>query len=278
MIPLVRLLSHLPLSVLQAVGRVLGWIPFLWSRRYRSRLRGNLAQAGYGGPRMTRAVVREIGCGAMELAFVWMRPLDEVLQKVVRVHGEEDLEEARRSGSGIIFLTPHLGCFELAGLYVGARFPLTVLYRPPRLRWLEPLMQHGRLKGSVKTGSTDLSGVRKLVRALKRGEAIGLLPDHVPAEGGGEWADFFGRPAFTSTLAARLVEAVGARVLMTFCERLPGSSGYVMHFRRIDLGADGATPARQINREVELLIAQRPEQYLWSYNRYKVPAGVPGPS
>jgi len=276
MIAIARLLSCLPLPTLQALGRVLGWIPYLWSRRYRSRLRANLAQAGYPDPRMARKVVGEIGCGAMELAFVWMRPLPEVLRRVLDVAGREVIERARAAGQGIVFLTPHLGCFELAGLYLGANMPITVLYRPPRLRWLEPLMQYGRTKGFVQTGAADLSGVRKLMRALKRGEAVGLLPDHVPSEGTGQWADFFGRPAYTGTLAARLADATGAPIVMVFCERLPRSAGYVVHFHEMRRAGD-EPPARQINREVEQLIARQPAQYLWSYNRYKVPAGVAPP-
>jgi len=276
MIAFARLLSCLPLSTLQAVGRALGWIPYMWSRRYRSRLRANLAQAGYRDPAMARRAVREIGCGAMELAFVWMRPLPEVLGYVLDVAGEEVIARARAAGRGIVFLTPHLGCFELAGLYLGARMPITVLYRPPRMRWLEPLMLYGRTRGQVKTGAADLSGVRKLIRALRQGEAVGLLPDHVPSEGTGQWADFFGRPAYTGTLAVRLAEATGAPVVMVFCERLARRPGYVVHFHEMQR-VEGEAPARQINREVEQLIARQPAQYLWSYNRYKVPAGAAAP-
>jgi KDO2-lipid IV(A) lauroyltransferase len=277
MIAIVQLLSRLPLSTLQGVGRLLGWIPFLWSRRYRERLRANLAQAGLADARMTRRVVGEIGCGAMELAYIWMRPLPELAGCVREVVGGETIERALRAGRGIVFLTPHLGCFELASLFVGASIPLTVLYRAPRMRWLEPLMQRGRMRGFVKTGSADLSGVRKLMRALKRGEAVGLLPDHVPVAGAGEWADFFGRPAYTGTLAVRLAAATGAPLVMAFCERLSGGRGYRVQFREASVDGSAETAARQINREVEQLIAQQPAQYLWSYNRYKIPRGVAPP-
>jgi KDO2-lipid IV(A) lauroyltransferase len=277
MIAFVRLLSRLPLSKLQALGRTLGWIPYLWSRRYRHRMRANLVQAGYPGSAMARAVAREMGCGALELAFIWMRPVPEVIKYVVDVVGGEILDRARETGQGIVFLSPHLGCFELGALYLGSLMPLTVLYRPPRMRWLEPLMLHGRARGLVKTGSTDIGGVRKQLRALKSGEAVGLLPDQVPGEGAGQWASFFGRPAYTSTLAARLAESTGAKIVMVFCERLPRGAGYIMRLHELSLGAQSESSARLINRQVELLIGLRPTQYLWSYNRYKTPAGAAKP-
>ena len=184
------------------------------------------------------------------------------------------VEESRRVGSGIIFLTPHLGCFEGAALYVAQRMPLTVLYRPPRERWLEPLMIRGRNRGHAKVAPATLKGVRMLYKALQRGEAVGLLPDQAPQLGEGEWADFFGRPAYTMTLVRRLRKQSGAAVIFGFAERLPNAKGFVLRLERHrDLDID----ERELNRKVEALIRQAPTQYLWSYNRYTVPKGVEPP-
>ena len=133
--------------------------------------------------------------------------------------GLEHIIAAQARGKGIIFLTPHLGCFEISALYAAQRVPITVLYRPPKLGWLEGVMRGGRERGQAKLAKADVGGVRLLYKALKRGEAVGLLPDQVPSRGEGEWADFFGRPAYTMTLAGRLAESSNATVLIAYSER-----------------------------------------------------------
>ena len=126
--------------------------------------------------------------------------------------------------------------------------------------------------------AADLGGVRTLLKALKKGGAVGLLPDQAPKVGEGRWANFFGKPAYTMTLAARLSEC-GAAVIMVWAERLPGGTGYHFHLQAPTQPLDGDTETRtqQINHEIEQLIRQRPEQYLWGYNRYKRPRGAEMP-
>ena len=154
---------------------------------------------------------------------------------------------------------------------------MTVLYRRSRRGWLVPLSEEGR-GANLKLAPADLSGVRRLLKALKSGEAVGMLPDQVPGNGEGAWVPFFGRPAYTMTLAARLAET-GATVLLAYAERLDYGAGF--HLRLFPLSAplagDPMQRAAQLNAELETLIRQCPEQYLWGYNRYKVPAGAPPP-
>ncbi|MDE2309920.1 MAG: lipid A biosynthesis acyltransferase, partial [Betaproteobacteria bacterium] len=166
--------------------------------------------------------------------------------------------------------------FEVSATYAAVSIPITVLYRPPKLAWLEQVIRMGRERGQLRLARTDVGGVRSLYKALKRGEAIGLLPDQVPGQGEGEWADFFGRPAYTMTLVGRLAESSGAAVLIAYAERLPDGAGYVIHIT--PLGFVPSLPVtRQINAALEKMVRARPTQYLWSYNRYKVPAGIEPP-
>ncbi|HET7775712.1 MAG TPA: lysophospholipid acyltransferase family protein, partial [Azospira sp.] len=186
-------------------------------------------------------------------------------------------------GEGIIFLTPHLGCFEITAQYYARQSallrpqaPITVLFRPPKLAWLGRIIAAGRARGEhLKLAPADLSGVRALIRALKRKEAVGLLPDQAPGAGEGKWLPFFGRPAYTMTLAARLSEA-GGRVIFAYAERLPGGRGYHLQLQAptTPLAGDTVTRAARINEELEGLIRQCPTQYLWGYNRYKRPRGA----
>jgi Kdo2-lipid IVA lauroyltransferase/acyltransferase len=126
--------------------------------------------------------------------------------------------------------------------------------------------------------TTDVSGVRQLLKALKKGEAIGMLPDQVPGAGDGEWADFFGRPAYTMTLASRLAQRSQAPVVLTYAIRLAHGAGFELSFERMPAQNAGESPARHLNRALEDMVRRCPEQYMWSYNRYKTPDGVEPPT
>jgi KDO2-lipid IV(A) lauroyltransferase len=194
---------------------------------------------------------------------------------VKKCEGWQHVDIALNQGRGIIFLTPHLGCFEITSLYYGAHFPMTVLYRPPRQAWLLPLIGSGRQRGKITLAPANSAGVKQILQALKRGEAIGMLPDQAPFEGEGEWAPFFGRPAYTMTLASKLAQKTGAQVLMAFGERISCGRGYHIHIQPIAAGGI-STPAL-LNKEIERIIRQCPTQYLWSYDRYKVRHQEPPP-
>ncbi len=274
-----RLLARLPLSWLHRGGSALGWLVYWSSPSYAARLRENLYASGVCGGEsqcgaVLRAAVAEAGKGLAELVAVWFGKEEYVARLVVECEHWEVVETARKRGKGILFLTPHLGCFEISALYGAQRMPLVVLYRPPKLAWIEPLMIAGRSRWQAVVAPANLRGVRMLYKALARGEAVGLLPDQAPGVGEGAWADFFGRPAYTMTLVRRLQQASGAAVIMAFAERLPAGRGYRLHLD--ELPAQNLDEAA-LNRAVEAQVRRCPEQYLWSYNRYKVPAGAVAP-
>jgi KDO2-lipid IV(A) lauroyltransferase len=274
---LFRLLACLPLRVAHGLGAFAGWATYFLSPTYRRHLRENVLQAGFGSG-IRRAAVAAAGRQALELPSIWLQPLAAVAPRVVRVTGWEIVEAAWREGRGIVFLTPHLGCFEITAQYYAAHAPITVLYRPPKQAVVQKLIEEGRKRERLHLAPADLSGVRALIKALKRGEAVGLLPDQAPRVGEGVWLDWFGRPAYTMTLAARLTET-GAATVFAWAERLPGGAGYHLRLRPplAELAGDTVTRAGQINREIEALIRECPGQYLWGYNRYKRPAGAEAP-
>ena len=277
MVFIFRLLSKLPLWQVHLLGAGLGRLTYCLSPTYRRHLRENLAQAGFP-PALRGAVAAAAGKQALELAPIWFKPLAEVTPRVVQVSGWEIVEDAWKTGKGIVFLTPHLGCFEITAQYYAAHAPITVLYRPPKRAFLQALIEMGRQRDDLHLAPADVSGVRSLVKALKRGQAVGLLPDQAPRVGEGAWLDFFGKPAYTMTLAARLTET-GATTIFAWAERLPGGRGYHLRLRRATIALEGGTMARaaQINNEIEALVRECPTQYLWGYNRYKRPAGAEPP-
>jgi KDO2-lipid IV(A) lauroyltransferase len=277
---LARLLAALPLSVLHRLGALIGSAVYRISPRYRHYLSANLRAAGFAEPALLREAVAEAGKSLLELPAIWLRPHASVAGWVAQVSGWELVEAALARRRGIIFLTPHLGCFEITAQYYAWRAPagspLTVLYRSPKKKSVEPLMLAGRERPNLRLASADLKGVRILLRALKKGEAIGILPDQAPGVGEGDWAEFFGRPAYTMTLPGRLAES-GAQLILAFAERLPGGRGYHLHLEAMPAALAGESPARTLNRALEGLIRQCPAQYIWGYNRYKVPAGAQAP-
>lgn len=277
--------SRLPLPLLHAIGAAVGSLAYRFAPGFRGHLDANMAQAGYLDPALRRRAAREIGKAVAELPAVWLRPLEHVAGLIRETRGWDLIAAAQAAGRPIVFLTPHLGCFEITAQAYAHRTvpskPITVLYRRPRKAALTPLIESGRGRPNMRMAPAELSGVRALIRALKNGEAAGLLPDQTPRHGEGVWAPFFGRPAYTMTLVKRLVRAGHAQVLLAYAERLPWGRGYRLIIRAFDepFAEDQAEAAAQINRALETLIRQAPAQYLWNYNRYKTPPGVvpPGP-
>jgi KDO2-lipid IV(A) lauroyltransferase len=276
MLTLFHWLARFPLAILHALGAFLGWAAYGLSPTYRRRMAANAAQAGLSAGQWKPAVA-SAGRMVMELPYLWMRPPGESILPRVRFEGEALLEAALARGKGVLLLTPHMGCFEVAAQAIAERFggirPITVLYRPARKPWLRDLVRTSRERPRLHAAPATLAGVRQMIRALRKGEMVGLLPDQVPPEGMGVWAPFFGREAYTMTLATRLVQQTGAELLLTWVERLPGGQGYVQRFYPFpeSLPEDGAESAAAINRSMEQLIRQRPQQYLWGYHRYKAP-------
>ena len=280
--PLVfRFFSLWPLWLLQALGAALGWLAFLASPTYRRRFVAHAALAGYHFGAV-RAAVAHAGRTVAELPRMWLgAPLSS------RIEGAAHVEQAYAGGKGVVFLSPHLGGFELctqaaARQWSAQHGPITVLYRPARQPWLAKVMQTARNRPGIQMAPTTLLGVRQMIKALRKGEAVGLLPDQVPPQGQGLWSQFFGRAAYTMTLAARLAQQTGAAVVLLRCERLSWGRGFVLYFEPLaaPLSRDLEAAVLQINQGMEKVIRQCPQQYLWGYGRYKQPRAdaIPGAS
>ena len=267
-----RALAFSPLFMLHALGAGLGWLVFLSSKTYRQRFMANASQAGLGLAEILPAVAAA-GRLVAELPRLWMG-------RAVAIHwqGEQHVEQALQAGRGIVFLTPHLGCFEVTAQAYALRYgqhgkPMTVLYRTPRKQWLSSLVGTARQRPGLHTAPASLAGVKQMLKALKNGECVGVLPDQVPPNHQGLWTPFFGKPAYTMTLSARLAQQTGATILIAWGERLAWGRGYTVHVAPLEalLLDDLGRATEQINQAMESLIAQCPTQYLWAYDRYKQP-------
>ena len=281
---LFALVAALPLRAVHVIGAAFGWLVYWLSPTYRKRLRANLASAGYRDSATIQAVARETGKQGLETAWVWKRRRAEIIART-HVANMSVADAALADGRPVIFLPPHLGCFEVTAQFYAAyrpeakTRPMTVLYRTPRKAMLRDIVESGRAAEGLKLAPADIKGVRMLMKALRDKEVVGILPDQVPSHGEGVWAPFFGRWAYTMTLPARLALRFDAIVIFAYGERLPGGKGYQIHLKRFEQTFSGneIEDATAMNRELETLIRECPTQYLWGYNRYKIPAGAKPP-
>lgn len=277
---LLWLSSLLPLRLNHALGSWLGNAIYRYSGKSRRLAQRNIALCF---PDMTdeqreilvKDSLREMGKAMLESGPLWLWAPHRVLARVRQVSGAELVEQAMAAGKGVIITAPHLGAWEVVGLYCSAHWPITSLYRPPRLAGLDNFIRRGRERAGARLVPTDASGVRALFKALGQGQMVGILPDQDPGREGGVFAPFFGIPASTMTLLSRLAGKSGAVVLFAYAERLPGGAGYHMHFLPASEGvtdADLAQAAASLNAGVETCVRQLPSQYQWAYKRFKTQA------
>lgn len=287
MVLLFRFLSRWPLPVLHALGAMTGWLVWCCSASYRRHFREQMAQAGLTLTSVLPAIAAA-GRMAWELPYLWMRPHHQSCLPQVQVQGREAIDALRAQGRGLIFFSVHAGSFELAPQALAELYgPLTALYRPARQQWLARLMKDSRQRPNLAMAPASMAGIRQMLKALRAGGSVAMLTDQVPPEGLGIWAPFFGRPAYTMTLAARLALQSGAALVPYVAERLTAGRGFRLKlWPPLDPFESQPQPdlsraVQVINQANEGLILSLPGQYLWGYARYKQPrneAGLSGPS
>jgi len=271
-----RGLANRRLTTLWRLARVIGPLVERFSRRERKVTHINLAEAYPARSdaerrRLAKQSLTHSTATMLELGFAWMGDPERVEASIVEVHGRELLDGARAEGRGVIVLAPHFGNWEVLNFWLSGHFPFTAMYEPPKLAPLDPIIRQGRERRGARLVPTNPRGVAALLKALKRCEAVGILPDQVPSWGSGVFAPFFGRPAYTATLLPKLVARTEARVVTGVALRLPGR-GYALHFLAADervYDPDEATSATGVNACVESTIALDPAQYQWEYKRYR---------
>lgn len=274
--------AKLPLPLLHRLGHFLGSLAFHIDTTDRERIRSHLHTAGLPhDDDAVKTILRETAKGGLELPVAFFRSPESIESLFTKVHGWEHIQAALDANAGLLLITPHIGSYDLAGRYISQRlpFPLTAMYKPPKIKIFDAVMQAGRVRGKGRTAPTNIQGVKQIIKALKAGEATIILPDHVPApeEGDGVWAPFFGRNAYTMTLASKLAQLKGVQTLFFCGERLPAGRGFVLHIEPMqgELNGDKTHDAAIMNQNVEYWVRRFPNQYLFAYNRYKHPAGAP---
>ena len=283
---LLRMVSYLPLGAAQFIGKWLGLLAWKLGGRPKKITDINLDICL---PELTEEQRRDLsrdslahtGMTALEIPLMWEWPVDKCLGLIKETEGLELVDEALATGKGLILLAPHLGNWELAGLFFSSRYKMAALYSPPHIKEFEDYMSRvrGRLGSELVRG--DRKGLMRLMGILKEGGVAGILPDQSPRGKTNAYAPFFGMDVMTMTLVGKLVQKTGANVLVTYAERLPNGEGFKILVTPAEpgIGADDAVAgATALNQSVEKVVRMAPEQYQWEYKRMRHrPPGNPNP-
>lgn len=274
--------SLLPLRVSQALGASLARLLIIFPNKPRLIAEVNIRLCFPNlSAKQQKSLVHqsliETGKTVAETGALWMWPKTRTLRLVRKVSGKTAVEQALQQGRGIILAAPHIGAWEMSGLYWASQYPLTALYKPPQIKQLDNLIHHARERSGGTLVPTDIQGVKALIQALKRKEFVGILPDQDPGDEGGVFAPFFDIPTNTMALLPRIANKTNAAVFFTFAERLPKGQGFHIHAIPADPNInakDLLLGATCLNKGVEQCIKISPEQYQWIYKRFKKrPAG-----
>ncbi len=265
----------LPLSFIRALGFLLGRV--MWWTRGREAL-VTLRNIELCFPdlapeerrRLARDSLVHTGQCGFELIKVWMQPNARSVARIVGVRNQHFFDQALHSGKGLLLLVPHLGNWEVVALWCAQHREVTALYQPPKQELLEPIIKHARERMGNKLYPTDVSGVRAVLKSLKRSGLSGILPDQEPDAESGDFASFFRNPALTMTLVHGLASRTDCLVLMAYGHRVAG--GWEIVFKP-PLGDIWSMELEEslwsLNRSVEACIMDCPEQYQWEYKRFK---------
>ncbi len=274
---LLNLSARLPLRLNHRFGNWLGKLLMLSDNEQRRSAQINLARCfpeldTEQQQQLLQDTLTETGKLFFESGRLWLGSKSSFSELTQEVHGEEHLHTGLAKGKGVILAIPHLGNWEVIGLYCSSHYPMTSLYRPPRVEGIDTLIRESRERFGAKLVPTNAKGVRALYQALANNELVAILPDQDPRESGGIFAPFFGIQANTMTLLSRLVSKSQATVLCTYAERLPDSRGFAIRFEPAPQelhDKDVNTSVAALNQMVEKSIRRIPAQYQWGYKRFR---------
>ena len=273
---ILRLLSSLPLGAIQIIGAGIGILIYLFSPKYRRRLyKNHQSAAHYSGFQLTPwRVAAESGMMFADTLWIWRHPKSSINK--VSIENLDQVIELSKNGKGLIVLASHFGGFEIVPRIFAEHTRATVMYRPARKKWVNELMLKSRKHSEIEFVEANICGVRQIKRALIKGEVVGLLADQVPNVGDGVWAKFFNQYAYTTSFPIKLARQANVAILFVGAERLGLGKGWLIKSRLMteefpDCLVDACT---EMNHYFEEMILSKPHQYMWSYNRYKRPAGA----
>lgn len=273
---IISLLALFSLRNCHRLGSIIGWILSIFPNRNLHVTTTNVQlcfpeMEKEQQQRLIKKSLIETGKTLAEASPMWQWNKDKLFKLIKKVHGEDSIQQAINNKQGVIIALPHLGNWELLGLYCSAKYPTTSMYQKPKMAQLDSVVKKGRERFGAKLVPTDNQGIRAMLKALKKNELICILPDQEPSDGNGIFAPFFGLQAYSMTLISRLANKTDAKVIVAYTKRLGGGQGYEIIFSEVDKINVGSLEdsVTYLNAETEKCIREIPEQYQWSYKRFR---------
>ena len=274
---LLKAISLLPFSAGQNLGAWIGMLMWRLPTETKKTVKRNLAvcfptMGSKEADQLAEDSMRHSGMLMTEMAMAWFWPSEKIQDKIIRIQGNACIEDALEAGQGVIVAIPHVGNWEMLNFYLNNAYPGVAMYRPAKLEALDQVIRAGREKDGLRTVPTNVHGVKAMLKVLKQGGVAYIFPDQEPRPEGGVFAPFFAEPALTMSLVSRLVQKTGAQVVMAYAKRLPCHQGFEVVIKKGVEGIDSNSldfSCAALNKSVEMCVADAPEQYQWTYKRFK---------
>jgi len=278
---LFKVVSLLPLCVLQLIG---SWIATLLNSYNSSMKRITQINLQLAYPHLTsqqhqaltKSSLKSQCMTYLESIKIWGMPQKYNVGLIKNIFGEQHLTEALNSEKGTIVVLLHLGNWELVNVWLNQYTAPVIMYKPSKNKGINRFMLEARQSTRATLVPTDENGVRAIFKHLKQGGLTMILPDHLPKESGGIYADFFGQKALSTTLVSKLASKMQCNVIGISCLRNSDTHFDIQCTQLSDniLSKDLQVSVNQLNQDVEAMINVAPEQYIWSYKRFKKIEGI----
>jgi len=272
----ISIFAFLSLKNCHRIGSLLGRLLFIFANRNRHVTTTNIQLCFPNKDKkqqqqLIKNSLIEMGKTLAEASPMWRWNKDKLFNLIKDIHGEEIIQQTIENKHGVILALPHIGNWELLALYCSAKYPTTTMYQKPKIAQFDSLIKNGRERFGAKLVPTNNLGIRAMLKALKNNELICVLPDQEANDGSGVFAPFFGIQAYSMSLISRLANKTGAKVIIACSKRLAKGEGYEINFIPLEQFAPDSIEdsVSYLNAEMEKCIRQTPEQYQWSYKRFR---------
>tara|TARA_B100001758_G_scaffold223782_1_gene214684 strand:- start:195 stop:1082 length:888 start_codon:yes stop_codon:yes gene_type:complete len=273
--PFLFILSILPLKAIRVLGRLLGQILFFISNRHRNITLTNLKLAFPELPdkeikSLCKKSLIETGTTLLESGYVWIRLPGNILPQSIQVVGFESVQQSIKEGCGLLLFTPHQANIEILINFLGQNLDCSVPYSKIKNEYLDDFVKKARAKMGVNMVEVNITGVKKLLNNLSKGETVAIASDQVPELSGGEISKFFGQECLSMSLLWKLQNKTKAKVHSMVCIRGPKGNDFKLIFGpQLEMPHTIKEGVDTMNKELEKCIMLAPEQYAWEYKKYR---------
>ena len=275
--PLNFLIRLLPLSMAHKLGAKIGTILFLIKGRDYRTTKTNISACFKDieedeREELTRKSLINFGCSALEIPVIWGKSADTLNNYIHTIHGLEHFEKYKSENKSMLIMTPHIGCWELAGFFFADNLhKMHAIYKPSRFESINRIMRNARETNlNLKMVTAEASSIRTLMNILKNNQYLGILPDQDPGSSGGVLSPFFGIPTNTMTLTSKLALKYFPNIIITYVIRHK-DAGFDLYIEPFHYEKNWNTQqfVDQTNTYLERIVRKFPSSYQWNYKRFK---------